>query len=357
MQYILVGNYGVGNVGDEILKDYFLERFSDIEWIICSNDPNCGVPRLPSGIRSLFSFKWIKTIRVLKKSDGMVFGGGSLFTDTESAKACWIWFVHALFAVIFKKPIYLAFQGVGPFRTTIGKALSRWVIKRSKFVIVRDSASYDRTIDMLMKNKVYEDRKDYMVEKNKEVVQSSDPSILLLESQEIDSRTQKMFTVIPRLSTGWKDGGIMRFAKEFEGFEKENCQINIVSMQPDNLREQKLCADISEALHGRVINCNEFKNLSALILKSDLVITQRYHGAVAALSSGVPFVSIFQKEGDKLDAISQMCECSSCALDKLSNKLMSESLEISRQNLLDESNKFIKLAELGEERLKQALSK
>ena len=96
MRYLLVGNYGVGNAGDEILKDYFLERFPGIEWIVCSACPVSGeVWRLPAGVRSFLSFKWLYTLWVLRKSDGMVFGGGSLFTDVESVRACFVWFAHA----------------------------------------------------------------------------------------------------------------------------------------------------------------------------------------------------------------------------------------------------------------------
>ncbi|MBT3835317.1 hypothetical protein HOF56_03655 [Candidatus Peribacteria bacterium] len=357
MRYLLVGNYGVGNVGDEILKDYFLERFSDIDWIVCSDDSEVGISRFPSGIKSFFSFGWIKTVNALRKSDGMVFGGGSLFTDAESVRACWIWFVHALFAVVFRKPIYLAFQGIGPFKTKLGMILSRWVIRRSKFISVRDYVSFDRVNDMLMKSRVYSDENSKKVEKNKEVIQSFDPSILLLESQEIDSRTQKVFTVIPRLSTEWEGGGIMRFVKEFEGFERENCQINVVSMQSSNLEEQKLCTTLSRALNGNTVEVRNFQSLASFISVSSIVITQRYHGALAALSSGIPFISIFQKENDKLDSIARISECLSCDLNKFSNSLIRESLEISSQKLLDESHKFIKLAEFGEEKLKQALIK
>ncbi|MEK7137506.1 MAG: polysaccharide pyruvyl transferase family protein, partial [Patescibacteria group bacterium] len=146
MQYLLVGNYGVSNAGDEILREYFLERFPEIDWKVLSAHPEKGeFPRFPAGLRSFFSLRWLSTLRELRKADGMVFGGGSLLTDTESVRACFIWFLHAAAAWLLHKPIILAFQGIGPFRTKAGEWCSRWVVRRAAFISVRDEESYNMT--------------------------------------------------------------------------------------------------------------------------------------------------------------------------------------------------------------------
>jgi len=151
VKYLLVGNYGVGNLGDEALREYFLETYPEVEWVVvmggakgAKGTKGAKVCRLPFGLRSLFMTPWWRTIRSLQGSDGIVFGGGSLFTDTESSFACWLWWWHACVGWLFRKDLILAFQGIGPFRTGIGKALAKWVVKRAVFVSVRDQASLDR---------------------------------------------------------------------------------------------------------------------------------------------------------------------------------------------------------------------
>lgn len=334
-KYLLVGNYGVGNSGDEILRDYFLEKFPEIEWVICSANPVEGeLPRFPSGIRSLLSFRWIDTLRALRKSDGMVFGGGTMFTDVESVAACWIWFVHALFAWVFRKPIILAFQGIGPFRTRTGEWFTGWVVRHACHISVRDSASYERIV---------------MLKTYTEIVQSSDPSILLLQSEKAARRTQKVFIVVPRLSTYWENGGIQHFAEEFNDFEKDNCRISVVSLQPENKKEHMLCTELAEKLNAKLQTVNDLRLLPRIISDASFVITQRYHGAIAALACSIPFIAIKQADGDKLDDLAGTCGCSSVRLEEFSGRLLKPHWESAQQNISKARIECIKLAQNGAE--------
>ena len=114
MRLLMVGNYGDGNVGDEALREYFLRRYTSHRWTVLSAHPSTPqeLPRLPSGIRSFLSFKWLRTLNQLPDFDAVVFGGGSLFTDIESPLACILWWLHVRAARFFGKPVLLAFQGV-----------------------------------------------------------------------------------------------------------------------------------------------------------------------------------------------------------------------------------------------------
>ncbi|MBI5155969.1 hypothetical protein HZA45_01700, partial [Candidatus Peregrinibacteria bacterium] len=95
MRCVLIGNYGTGNFGDEALRSYFLKSFPEIEWQVVSARPTADeLPRLPAGPRSLFTTKWFRTIKALRHCDAVVFGGGTLFTDSESVFACFLWWLH-----------------------------------------------------------------------------------------------------------------------------------------------------------------------------------------------------------------------------------------------------------------------
>ncbi|MDA1208799.1 MAG: polysaccharide pyruvyl transferase family protein [bacterium] len=287
MQLVLVGNYGVENLGDEALKEYFLNRFTDIDWKVLSANPSEGeYPRLPTGLRSFLTTNWLKTLSVIRRSDGVVFGGGSLFTDVESVFACFLWGCHAFAAMLFRKKIYLAFQGIGPFQTAIGERLSRCVFAHSSVIIVRDASSLERTKSW---------------RKNTKVVQSFDPIYAAINSQNTTVRTQNVLIVIPR-----KNSGEM-FSKRVQNVVKNSKfeSAIIVSMEPLNRQEQLTCSHLQASLElsSVIVAVHSIDELSQTLSLGSQIISHRYHGALTALALGKPLEIVSQVEGDKLSSL------------------------------------------------------
>ncbi|MFH1670162.1 MAG: polysaccharide pyruvyl transferase family protein [Patescibacteria group bacterium] len=286
MRAVLIGNYGVGNLGDEALKEYFLKRFPDVKWSVLSANPQEGeFHRLPAGLRSLMR-PWWRTLRVLRKSEGVVFGGGSLFTDTESVYACLLWWWHAFVARLFGKQLHLAFQGIGPFRTRLGEACARWVVKRAASISVRDTHSFNRIAGW---------------EKNTKVVRTSDPVISLIQAKNIGDSSKNVFVIIPRKNS------TVRFIERARELSKERewDSLRIISMQSQDTEEQKTCQKINEVCGGgvEVRSVLTLDDLSVEVMQSSLVLTQRYHGALAAIALGKEYEVLKQKEGDKLSSL------------------------------------------------------
>ncbi len=338
MHLLLVGNYGVGNAGDEILREYFLERFPDVTWQVLSAHPREGeLSRFPGGVRSLFSLRWVQTLRVLQKADGMVFGGGSLWTDAESVEACILWSIHAWFARLCRKPYFLAFQGIGPFRTRLGKWLARWVIAHASFISVRDPGSRGRIEEW---------------KKNTRVVQSFDPSLQLLEREKSNYRTKNLFIFIPRFSTGWDEGNITKFLSTFRSLQESGCSLRIISLHPGDRAEIALCQSFAEPLGITEEKVSTLRDLPALLADAKCVMTQRYHGALSALSQGVPFFVLRQEKGDKLDALAEMCGCPSETLVSFSEKeLLQVHWEEQARDIFAVRNNCQELVKVGEEAL------
>lgn len=286
MRCVLIGNYGIANVGDEALKDYFLQAFSEVEWLVLSAHPRqpTELPRLPGGIRSFFSFQWLKTLKALHSCDAVVFGGGSLFTDVESPYACLLWMIHAAVARFCKVPVYLAFQGMGPYKTRLGEWCARWVARRAAFVSVRDQASYRR-----MQN----------WELGIKVVQTFDPVFSLMEKIKSDISAQNLFVVIPRKNSG---STLQRRAEELIISLPNVERVHILLMQPDAPEEQAF----AERLHSvmpmpsTVVAVRTVQELLTHVAGASFVLSHRFHGALAALAAGVPVEVLPQGEGDKL---------------------------------------------------------
>lgn len=305
VQYLLVGNYGVGNFGDEALKEYFLTTFPDVEWRVLSARPEEGeYPRLPFGFRSLFS-PWWRTIGALRRSDGLVFGGGTLFTDIESVRACLIWWWHAFVAWMLGKKIILAFQGIGPFKVgagppsrfalrRAGEWCARWTVARAVFVSVRDAASARRVETW---------------KKNTKVIQTCDPVFSLLKAKSGDRGAQKLLVIIPRKNSP------VAFTERAAQLQKtgEWKEVRILSFQPDDPQEYSLCMRLAGET-GVVVPVRTIGDLRGELSAASFVLTQRYHGAVGALALGVPFEVVPQGEGDKLAGLAGMLKGDAVAL-------------------------------------------
>jgi polysaccharide pyruvyl transferase WcaK-like protein len=284
MRFLLVGNYGVGNLGDEALKDFFLRSFPEVEWAVLSAHPQSGeLPRLPLGLRSLLS-PWWKTLGELSRSKGIVFGGGSLFTDTESVFACILWWWHAFVAFLLGKHILLAYQGIGPFQTSLGERLTRWVVKRAAFVSVRDEQSFARVQAWELSTKV---------------VLSFDPVFSLLQAMKSENSAQNIFIAIPRRNSG----NAFRGAFQKHVAERSWNAVWVLSLQPDSSAEQRLCEELAEASEGSIVPIRSLEELAAQMNQASFVLSERYHGALAAIALGKEFEVIPQQEGDKLSSL------------------------------------------------------
>lgn len=257
MRYLLIGNYGVGNPGDEALKEYFLQRFPEVEWVVVSARPNGReAPRLPCGLRSLFT-PWWWTVRAYWRCDGVVLGGGSLFTDIESTVAPLLWWWHVALAVFFRKPVFLAFQGMGPFQMGWGERLARWAARKSACISVRDALSLRRVERWSL---------------HKKCILSFDPVFTLVDACKSCVSSNKLL-IIPRKNS----------SKEF-------------------------LQRVAEAQEGGgvcVVEPKSFSELCEAVASASFLLTQRYHAGIVALALGVPFEVVPQAAGDKLDALNQ----------------------------------------------------
>lgn len=284
MRLLLIGNYGVGNLGDEALKEYFLAAFPDAEWTVVSARPAPGeCPRLPMGIRS-FLLPWWRTLRAYRMCDAVIFGGGSLFTDTESLFACVLWWWHACVTRFYGKPVYVAFQGIGPFRHRIGEWFTRHVVRMASFISVRDTFSQKQL---------------NLWNLNTKIILTFDPVFTLFDKYKYNNCSKKVFILIPRLNTSatFRDLAVERARSG--GFDA----VRILSLQPESADEQRTCAQLARATGGMVVPIRSLDDLGSEVCAATFVLAQRYHGALAALALGRDFAVVPQREGDKLSVL------------------------------------------------------
>lgn len=283
MKAVLVGNYGVGNLGDEALREYFLQAFPDVAWQVLSASPKAGeYPRLPLGFRSFFGTRWLQTVRVLRGSDALVFGGGSLFTDVESLKACVLWGVHALVARVLRKPVILAFQGIGPFHTNVGAWIARSVCRQALHVSVRDAASAKR-----------------LQEWGIACTLTFDPVICLAKEPRCVGCPQDIVVCVPRLNSN--DAFFSSCRKAVA--DHPGVSVEIWLFEPDHPLELRIAEAMAEEFKANVRRCESVSHVLSALTHVRHLVAQRYHAAILAFAAGCPVTIVEQKEGDKLHAL------------------------------------------------------
>jgi polysaccharide pyruvyl transferase WcaK-like protein len=282
VKILLVGNFGVSNLGDELIAAYYKARFPEHEWTILSANPSAAneVPRLPFGVRSLFS-PWYKTWNAFRKTDAVLFGGGSLLTDTESVLACLLWSKYAFLGRFFRKPVLFAFQGIGPFRTPVAKFVTRKTLNHATFLSVRDHESFLRA------SEIY----------NGTIIEAADP-VSLICSEMPKPEKGSAFLIIPRANSSQEF-----FAAVQSSLHQSSVRIG--SFQPDNPKEQEtierlklLCGE-----NALVYDIRTLDDLTGAFRGVGQLLTQRYHAALASVIFDIPCRSIAQREGDKLSAL------------------------------------------------------
>jgi polysaccharide pyruvyl transferase CsaB len=152
--FVLVGNFGVGNFGDELILAGCLaelrQRFPAARFTVLTpkaaavrrwHGKLATTPLLPTGVRSLLRSDWLRTLRVLRTADAVIYPGGGLWTDGESRQAVVTWSVHLLIARALWLPVYLLGQSVGPIRCPLMRKLAGFALRRATLIETRDAAS------------------------------------------------------------------------------------------------------------------------------------------------------------------------------------------------------------------------
>lgn len=141
---LLVGYYGFGNLGDELLAE------SAISLLQSAGIPRgriamlSAVPQQTSirlGIKAFNRWKITEVYGALKKSRSMLLGGGGLFQDSTSVKSClYYWGITVIAKICGARP-WAVGQSIGPLRSVLAQWLAKNAFASCLYRGVRDSKS------------------------------------------------------------------------------------------------------------------------------------------------------------------------------------------------------------------------
>jgi polysaccharide pyruvyl transferase CsaB len=146
MRKILIsGYYGFGNIGDEAILASTVAAFRakdpDIEITALSQSPE--ITSRSYNIRALPRMSLFGVLGAIRETQVTVFGGGSLLQDSTSFRSLAYYLSILFLCHLFKTPVVVYANGIGPLKSTIGKYLTRLALSGAREITVRDEESLD----------------------------------------------------------------------------------------------------------------------------------------------------------------------------------------------------------------------
>jgi polysaccharide pyruvyl transferase CsaB len=156
MKALLMGYYGMGNLGDEMMLVClrpWLEK-QGFSLTVLSERPgevtrSHGLPAVEN-LPLLGEWAWFKAwfkggawqvIRAIRESDALIVGGGDLIRDDRGWRGFFYTIEKMVLAILLKRRVYVVNAGIGEPCTSYGRVVLRWVLRRCGRIIVRDQRS------------------------------------------------------------------------------------------------------------------------------------------------------------------------------------------------------------------------
>ena len=140
---VIFGYYGGGNLGDEANLGELVAFLREIQ-------PAMGITVISAspestagcfGVASTGKYDWAGIVKVFRKADLLIGGGGSLFQDRSSLRSL-MYYAGLIFLARRRGiPVFLYGQGIGPLSTKAAKLLARPALSYAAIIAVRDRLS------------------------------------------------------------------------------------------------------------------------------------------------------------------------------------------------------------------------
>ncbi|WP_246942783.1 polysaccharide pyruvyl transferase CsaB [Bacillus pinisoli] len=336
MRIVISGYYGFHNIGDEAILYSIIQSLKSYEQnvkiTVLSNDPE--FTRHTYGVDAVNRWNIKEVLHSLKKSDGLISGGGSLLQDQTGWKSIPYYTGIMALAKIAKKPIFVYAQGMGPINKVFSKRIVNLALNRVSAITVRD----ERSKELLKSLNVI-----------KPIGLVPDPvlglSVGATESEWINSlNTSKQFIVVSVRDWQTKYAYLKNIADSLSMFI-EDYQVILLPMHGKH--DEETSKKLNEMLDNKALIAPYEASIQekiAIIGNGALLIGMRLHALIFAAITNTPFIAL--SYDPKIDVFTEQA-----------NQVVAGHVEInnwSAQTLADEITKVLHQSTVYKERLEKA---
>ncbi len=291
---MLVGYFGFGNAGDELLCDTFIRRFAldfpDFDISILDRRQMAAEGRISLVPRS----DLLQVVEELISCRALVVPGGGVLQSATSSLSLAYYLSLITLARVCGARTFLPAQGLGPYPGTgiFARLLRGWLgfeLGRATFLSVRDGESAAIACGLT----------------GKEAVPVCPDLVFLNEKARLDRERRKKGTL--RLGAVIRSSvpGSVRIAADLIGMQKdmENLELVPVAFQPEE--DEKVWKSVGWA--GEVIYAADPLEAFA---DFDIVVSMRLHGCIVSTCLSIPWVGIAYDP--KVSAFAAACRWQLC---------------------------------------------
>ncbi len=320
---VISGYYGADNFGDEAILETLIQRLKklDAEITVLSTKPE-KTARIHS-VNAIKSFDFGKVNKALRQCDVLISGGGSLLQDATSVKSLFYYLWVIFTAQFYKKDVIIFAQGVGPISNKIGEFFTKKLLKKCRWVSVRD----DKSLFML---RGWGIRTDLVCDPlyDLEIEGSKPENRVGIQLRSFKTLTEKLMITLAN-----------RVAIEFP-----DKIIEIYSLQDSNDLEvckhfESLLLSVNPNIRTNIISGKTPKEIIKLMANLEYMIAMRFHAVLIALKYGIKTLAI--NYDYKVEALAN--DANIPALSMLANEdygyMFNRLKNLDRRALLEYANK------------------
>ena len=273
---VISGYYGADNFGDETILETIINRLKNFNANITVFSTNPEKTAKTYNVESVKSFSLSKVIGTIMQSDILISGGGSLLQDATSTKSLFYYLFIIFIAQLFKKDVIIFAQGIGPISNKFGETLTKKLLKKCKWISVRDDKSLFLLRGWGLKPELVCDPLYSL-----EITSSQPENKIGVQLRSFKTLSEKLLITLAN-----------RIAIDFP--DKD---IEIYSFQDSNDLEickhfESLLLSVNNNLKTTVIYGKTPKEIIKLMANLDYMIAMRYHAILIALKYGIKTLAI-----------------------------------------------------------------
>lgn len=298
MKFIICGNYGIGNLGDEAILDGIIHSVKSAhphaKIVVLSSNPDHtkklhltdAIEMIPAGFKSffrgLFSGSFGRTIKEIKNCDRFILGGGGLFTD-EKFKACIIWWIQAKTAVWLHKPLYLIGQSVGPLNTKLGRFLTKSVFKKATKLAVRDEKSRELLSSLSVTNVEVVTDAAFAIPLDSPLPFKQEPYLVLSIRPWTKPGQKPLYNICSHfIDWAYKTHDLKTFLVPFQSSQDNDVEVL-----------NNILAHVSNKEAAKIIPYSaDYKETLSLIGNATAIIGMRLHSIIFSMLCKKPFIAL-----------------------------------------------------------------
>ncbi len=273
---VISGYYGADNFGDEAILATLIQRLKkdNAEVTVLSTNPTktANIHK----VNSIKSFDFGKVNKVLRECDILISGGGSLLQDATSVKSLFYYLWVIFTAQFYKKQVIIFAQGIGPIKNKIGEFFTKKLLKKCRWVSVRD----DKSLFLLRSWGI---KTDLVCDPlyDLELTGSTPENRVGIQLRSFKTLTEKLLiTLANRVAIEFAD-------KEIEIYSFQDCNDLEVCKHFESL-----LLSVNPNLKTTIISGKSPNEIIKLMASLEYMIAMRFHAILISLKYGIKTLAI-----------------------------------------------------------------